>query len=104
MKPDSLVVMEKGYNEADIELLHKAGINNYPTVGGGIYTVRDIFNWKDLPFEECLHKSGDWMTLNEFPEMEKRKLYLNVNSFREIQSPDEINVGEIIEDAIFVRV
>lgn len=104
MKPDSLVVMEKGYNEVDIELLHKAGINNYPTVGGGIYTVGDIFNWKDLPVGNVVHKYGDWMTLNEFPEMEKRKLYLNVNSFREIQSPDEINVGEIIEDAIFVRV
>ena len=102
MKSGSLVVMEKDFNNSEIEFLSKKGITLFPIKSGGPYIVGELSNWKDLKGSE--KKYGDWLSLEEFPDAKNKGVYFNVDLFREIQSPDEINVGEIIEDALFVKI
>lgn len=101
MQNGSLVKMITDINDSDKGILGKYNLKRFPTTGDNIYTISDFF--KRPPNWVQGNNIKDCVSLEEFPEITAQKFYFDAELFREIQSPDEVNVAEVISDSIYAK-
>lgn len=99
MQNGSLVKMVKDLTDSDTGILASNGIKRIPTTGENIYTI-DKFFPRPSNFNGGKNIKG-CVSLEEFPEITAKRFYFDAELFREIQSPDEVNVQEIVEESIY---